>query len=225
MSEAIVQSFFAEPSAKILALIDYNFLTDSFNNYGLMGIVSHYQDAYRLLLEKSKPPNSNSKDDSSSESASSSSVNSQDNSTTVVISDEIEKAARQLYGLIHSRYIQKERGLKQMFNKYKNGDFPKCPRYYCKSCLLPFGETATLAESLKWFCPICNDVYDLNRIYTDEFIYKDIDGAYFGPNWIYLFQQKFQDQFSVKEPMKLYVPKLFGFKIAHPEDGESESCS
>ena len=59
---------------------------------------------------------------------------------------------------------------------------------------------------VKVYCPKCEDVY-LPRI---KFV--DIDGAYFGKSFPIIFFQTFPELIP-DEAKKLYIPKIFGFKI------------
>lgn len=228
-----IDRFLSKPSSKVLVRVDDKFLCSSFNCYGLKSVIKNFDKAYELII-KGLTTEKSSKDNPTyySASASCSDSNSITFNATDQTNDEdkssIEKSAEDLYGLIHSRFIQKARGLQLVFNKYKNGDFPDCPRYYCKAKLLPFSEEEGLGQDLKWYCPVCNDVYCLDRIYENEedfHNYSDIDGGYFGNSWIYLFRQKYGSRISPKEPSKVYVPRIFGFRIAHPKDSDSSSDS
>jgi casein kinase II subunit beta len=58
---------------------------------------------------------------------------------------------------------------------------------------------------------------------TDPDLEK-LDGSAFGPSWIHQFLQKYPQVIS-PGPNKAYVPKIFGFRIAHPELGDQESES
>jgi casein kinase II subunit beta len=61
---------------------------------------------------------------------------------------------------------------------------------------------------MKWYCPECSDVYNV----TDPELEK-LDGSAFGPSWIHMFLQMFP-QVVPGGPHKVYVPKIFGFRIA-----------
>ncbi len=55
--------------------------------------------------------------------------------------------AKELYGLIHNRFITTGKGLAMIREKYLNGVYGHCPRILCdKQILLPVG----LSEDLKY---------------------------------------------------------------------------
>ena len=113
-----------------------------------------------------------------------------------------------LYGLIHQRYILTKKGLLKMRVKYHYSMFGICPRLLCdKQEVVPIGLDEELSISrVKVYCPKCEDVY-LPRI---KFV--DIDGAYFGKSFPIIFFQTFPELIP-DEAKKLYIPKIFGFKI------------
>ena len=86
--------------------------------------------------------------------------------------------------------------------------FGICPRLLCdKQEVVPIGLDEELSISrVKVYCPKCEDVY-LPRI---KFV--DIDGAYFGKSFPIIFFQTFPELIP-DEAKKLYIPKIFGFKI------------
>ena len=92
--------------------------------------------------------------------------------------------------------------------KYHYSMFGICPRLLCdKQEVVPIGLDEELSISrVKVYCPKCEDVY-LPRI---KFV--DIDGAYFGKSFPIIFFQTFPELIP-DEAKKLYMPKIFGFKI------------
>jgi casein kinase II subunit beta len=55
--------------------------------------------------------------------------------------------AKELYGLIHSRFITSGKGLSLIREKYLNGIYGHCPRILCdKQVLIPVG----LSEDMKY---------------------------------------------------------------------------
>lgn len=226
-----IDIFLSKPSANILVRVDDDFLCSAFNHYGLRPAVKNFDKAYALITKGIITEPSKGKPNTDSESASVSDLNAvsiHEQANNESKDSDIEKSARDLYGLIHSRFIQKPRGLQLIYAKYKKGDYPECPRYFCKSKLLPFAEGEGLGQDLRWFCPVCNDVYAMDRIYEKEedfHNYSDIDGGYFGNSWVYLFKQRYGSRFEQKEQLKVYIPRIFGFRIEHPKESESESGS
>ena len=92
--------------------------------------------------------------------------------------------------------------------KYHYSMFGICPRLLCdKQEVVPIGMDEELSISrVKVYCPKCEDVY-LPRM---KFV--DIDGAYFGKSFPIIFFQTFPELVP-DEAKKLYIPKIFGFKI------------
>lgn len=122
----------------------------------------------------------------------------------------VEKSARHVYGLIHSRFILSSAGLERMYAKYESGSFGTCPRVLCQETkLLPLGiSDIPMVEGVKLFCPHCEDVYN-----PKSTRHASIDGAYFGTTFAHLFLQTYPELVPSRSN-KRYVPKIFGFKIA-----------
>ena len=79
-----------------------------------------------------------------------------DNSVNEDLEEELQ-GIKEVYGLIHKRFITTSKGLALMREKYLNGVFGRCPRVVCdKQVLIPVG----LSEDTKYskvqvYCPIC----------------------------------------------------------------------
>jgi casein kinase II subunit beta len=121
---------------------------------------------------------------------------------------EVYKAATELYGLVHARYIQSPTGLAIMREFFLSGRFGTCPRVLCeRSGALPIGQSEELHHNrVKLYCPKCQEVYiPVNK-------YSDIDGAYFGTSFPHMLLATYPDLHPVKET-KGYVRRIFGFKV------------
>ena len=92
--------------------------------------------------------------------------------------------------------------------KYFYEVFGICPRVLCQNQpVLPIGLNEELSISrVKVYCPKCEDVY------IPRFKFVDIDGAYFGKSFPFIFFQTFPELIPEKNK-QLYVPKIYGFKI------------
>jgi casein kinase II subunit beta len=120
----------------------------------------------------------------------------------------VYQEAIDLYGLIHSRFIQSPKGMAVMREKLLNGTFGVCPRVLCGGqYVLPIGMSECLKHSrVKVFCPKCEDVYIPKKKCSD------VDGAYFGCSFPHILLQTYPDIVPKEAPV-VFVPRIFGFKI------------
>jgi len=165
--------------------IDEEYLTDRFNLTGLNAEVQYYQYALELVTDVF---DMDCDDD---------------------MRDQIEKSARHLYGLAHARYITTTRGLQKMVEKYKKGEFGKCPRVACLAQnLLPTGMSdIPHVQTVKLYCPKCEDLYN-----PKSTRHASIDGAYFGTSFHNILFQVYPLLVPDRSTAR-YEPKVFGFKV------------
>ncbi|KAL8663574.1 MAG: hypothetical protein Q9202_003762 [Teloschistes flavicans] len=165
--------------------IDEDYLTDRFNLTGLNADVQYYQYALDLVTDVF---DLDCEDD---------------------MREQIEKSARHLYGLVHARYITTTRGLAKMLDKYKKGDFGKCPRVLCSQHpLLPTGMSDNAhVQSVKLYCSKCEDLYN-----PKSSRHATIDGAYFGTSFTNILYQVYPALVPDKSKER-YSPRVFGFKV------------
>ena len=194
-----VQDFLSKPESRYFVRIDEEFLANSFNVYGLKQKVSHFAAAYELLRRNKFNP----RDDPN------------------VTLQEVSAQAEILYGLLHARFIITKPGLHLMLEKYQKGEFQTCPRVFCRGTqCLPYGIADEPGkERIKMYCPCCCDIYNVTAPELAE-----VDGAYFGPSWVHMFLHKHR-QLVPKDPPRVYVPKIFGFRICHASDAETDTES
>lgn len=165
--------------------IDEEYLTDRFNLTGLNTEVQYYQYALDLVTDVF------------------------DLDCDDEMREAIEKSARQLYGLVHARYIVTTRGLAKMLEKYKKADFGKCPRVMCHSHpLLPMGlSDVPNVKPVKLYCAKCEDIYN-----PKSSRHASIDGAYFGTSFHNILFQVYPALIPPKS-VERYVPRVYGFKV------------
>lgn len=170
---------------EFFAEVDEEYIRDNFNLTGLNSLVPDFEHALDVLLDAdpSGAPEEHR--------------------------ERIEDAAELLYGLIHARYILTSPGLAAMGEKMRSGVFGRCPRVLCnQQPCLPIGlKEAPRLDTVKVFCPRCQDVYEPRKVY-----HATIDGAYFGPTFPHLLLQTYPE--LMPEPaVHSYVPRIYGFKI------------
>lgn len=93
--------------------------------------------------------------------------------------------------------------------KFKKGDFGKCPRVACEGQpLLPMGQHDVANTSpVKLYCARCEDLYNpkSNR-------HASIDGAYFGTSFHGILFQVYP-QLIPPKTQKRHEPKIYGFRV------------
>lgn len=94
-------------------------------------------------------------------------------------------------------------------DKYKKGDFGKCPRVMCYSHpLLPTGLSDNAhTQSVKLYCGKCEDLYN-----PKSSRHANIDGAYFGTSFQNILFQVYPTLVPEKT-IRRYEPRVFGFKV------------
>jgi len=128
---------------------------------------------------------------------------------------------REVYGLIHKRFIFTQIGMGKMREKFLDGAFGFCPRMLCnKQVMLPVGLSEDMRYSqVKAFCPSCQEVYKpREHLYgydgTKRICKFDLpDGIYFGTSFPQAFLINFPDLDPKVINSKRYIPKLYGFRI------------
>jgi len=124
---------------------------------------------------------------------------------------------RDLYGLIHARFILTARGMNAMLAKYRKAEFGVCPLLGCDSQpVLPVGLHSELRQGQAHiFCPRCNNVYAPSTppLGSQRAAVCDIDGAYIGPTFPHLLilaQPAINSKLATPKP---YESKVFGFRV------------
>ena len=134
-----------------------------------------------------------------------------ENSVNDDLEEELE-GIKEVYGLIHKRFITTSKGLALMREKYLNGVFGRCPRVVCdKQVLIPMGLSEDLRYSkVKVYCPICCQVYKPSRHKGRS---SALDGAFFGTSFAHIFFMNYPDLKPKIKKQKEYIPKIYGFRL------------
>jgi len=166
--------------------VNIDYIYDRFNLTGLGDQMGYYDQSLGLILDHE--PSGRLSDDQK---------------------EMIETDAEILYGMIHARYVLTTQGLHSMLEKYRQYHFGRCPRVLCRGqpCL-PVGlADTTNQDSVKIYCPSCEDVYK-----PKSSRYEHVDGAYFGTTFPHLFFLTFPELKFSKTDAK-YIPRVFGFRV------------
>ncbi|KAJ7503287.1 casein kinase II, regulatory subunit [Mycena galericulata] len=177
-SRSWISWFLSSKGNEYFCEVDEDFILDRFNLTGLNNEVANYAQALDLITDQL------------------------DDEVQDELRGSLDVQARLLYGLIHARWIVTARGLAKMVEKYKRGDFGRCPRVLCQSqSLLPVGLIDVPYEkSVKLYCGRCEDLYS-----PKSSRHGSIDGAYFGTTFPHL--------------LYLVYPTLIPPKTGPPADG------
>lgn len=173
--------FLASKGNEYFCEVDEEYIIDRFNLTGLNAEVQDYAAALKLITDTAADDDLNEEQ-----------------------REQLEASARHLYGLIHARFIITSRGLAKMVSrphlsplravgltpgdrsqieKYKKGDFGRCPRVLCYGQpLLPLGlSDLPYQKAVKLYCPRCEDLYS-----PKSSRHGSIDGAYFGSTFAHM---------------------------------------
>jgi len=174
---------------ELLVEVDEEYVRDNFNLYGLKARIENYDKALKMILSSEQPDAEDFRD---------------------LDFRKVYRDARELYGLIHCRYIMSPRGLTQMREKYIKKAFGECPRVLCNGQnVLPVGlweEPNT--HGVRLYCPRCQETYEPRGPNSC----RDLDGAFFGTSFPHIFLQTFPNLVPLDPPV-CFVPKVFGFRI------------
>ncbi|KAJ7471055.1 casein kinase II, regulatory subunit [Mycena latifolia] len=183
-SRSWISWFLSSKGNEYFCEVDEDFILDRFNLTGLNNEVANYAQALDLITDQL------------------------DDEVQDELRGSLDVQARLLYGLIHARWIVTARGLAKMVEKYKRGDFGRCPRVLCQSqSLLPVGLIDIPYEkSVKLYCGRCEDLYS-----PKSSRHGSIDGAYFGTTFPHL--------------LYLVYPTLIPPKTGPPADGPSSAAA
>ncbi|KAJ3425440.1 casein kinase ii subunit beta [Anaeramoeba flamelloides] len=186
-----VETFCDKRGNEFFCLIDEEYVNSNFNLTGLRQQVRYYKTALKLIRNTNK-------------------LDLEKLSEEKVL--EIEQDTEYLYGLIHSRYIVTDEGMRRMAKKYRAGIFGKCPNVFCKrQPCLPVGlYDEPKRDTLKIYCPKCRDLY------LPKLRYRKIDGAYFGTTFPHLLLNTRKKMRPMKPPQE-YKPEIIDPKINKTE--------
>lgn len=190
--------------------VDEEFILDQFNLYGLSSQVPNYNAALDVILD-----NEDEEEDDEGEGNPAAEAKKQQRQ------DVLQRDAAALYGLIHARFIVTPRGLSLMLEKYRAGEFGRCPRVGCQGqAVLPVGiSDLPRQHGVRLYCPRCEDVY-LPRLQR----HVNLDGAYWGTSFPHLFLLQYPDLLTQMKPPQKYVAKIFGFKLRKPAPAAPKSA-
>lgn len=182
-----------------MSRVDFEFVKDPFNLYGLSELVCSYESALETI-RGSAPSEEEFQDQ---------------------YYKKIHEECVVLYGLVHARYILTTKGLQSVREKYVNRVYGSCPRVACHgTACLPTGVSdKPNVGTLRVFCPQCRQTYVPRGRQNAR-----MDGAFFGPYLPAMFLMSYQvPQFHNFSKVQPYEAKVFGFRLH--DDGSQRYVS
>lgn len=194
--ETCIEWLLAQDGNHLLCRVEDDYIEDNFNLYGLSKIIPNFKESIRLLLSDSMK------------------VEGCLNEEWIGPSYE---HLRDLYGLIHARYILTTQGLNKMRRKLQNEVFGKCPeKDFEMFPVMPVGVSDQLGQGPPMgYCAHSGEVYPMPA-WGDH-----LDGAYFGTSFPHLLLMQNPGLHGPKGwpvPNSTYVPRIFGFKVRRPDE-------
>ena len=127
-----VENFMAHDRHKYFCKVDYNYINDNFNLYGLREEFPYFRAVHNVV--KGYYESSNRR---------------------------YHMEAEKLYGLIHARFILTTKGLGEMLKKFRDREFGNCRNNACEDFpLLPIGlHTEYGYGKVKLYCRCCQSVF------------------------------------------------------------------
>lgn len=191
-----IDAFLQQKSNRYFIRVDDGYLNDPFNHHGLSKVIHNYRQTLDIVRNSTVPMDTKTKQ----------------------LKKELDPNAQLLYALIHARYLMTQPALVEMYHRFVNGDFERCPRHACHGTVgLPFGTSTIPKEStLSLYCPTCLEAYKIK----DPDIAR-VDGAAFGSEWVFMFKSSYPQVFRKSRPQKTDF-RLFGFRIEHSLSSSEE---
>ena len=183
--ESWIENYLTINNFNWLCKISDDFLFDNFNLFGLSKLFPKYEIALEIIRD----------------------ISSLD---LIQINEKnLNLITQNLYFLIHQRFLQTEKGLNLIKEKFLNNIFGICPRLHCNGQkVIPIGTSDFPGRgSCCIYCPKCCDIYHI----TKEPI-NLIDGCAFGTSFGPLFFRIFPELIP-KDNLIIHQPILYGFKL------------
>lgn len=187
--------FCAKPANNWYCVIEWAYASDVFNSYGLDKYIPNFEMAREMICDRHSRAWRHLTDED------------------ILV---LHEQAKQLYGLIHARWICTIPGQHLMRRKIIKRRFGLCPRFYCNEMpLMPVGLSPhPNRHSAKLFCSRCNDIYEAPER-------KRIDGAHFGPCFPAVFIVANSDCDGTRRFVRPRL-ELYGFKLRRDDKQAGE---
>ena len=138
-SESWIEWFCRQRGHQFLCEVEASFIEDQFNLYGLRSVVPKFRACLQMILDEATA----------------------DETEPEEWTGPMYAHCKDLYGLIHARYILTARGMTAMLCKLQQREFGECPLLGCHGRpVLPVGLHSEPGSSLAHvYCPRCKNVY------------------------------------------------------------------